>query len=65
MKRTITLEVDDIDFDTIQKEFTSRQAIRRPLPDCESNLTGAMVAEIVRDLVEYREKWEDGRAEGE
>lgn len=59
--RTITLEVDDIDFDTIQKEFSNRQSIRRPLPGCDSSLAGAMVAEIVRDLVEYRERWEADR----
>lgn len=53
--RTITLVVDDDDFRDIQKEFTIRQAQRRVLPDGESELAGAMVGEIVRDLWEYRE----------
>lgn len=59
--RTITLEVDEDDWNTIQNEFARIQAFRDAygpiLPDGESNLAGAMVAEAFRDLEEYREIW--------
>ena len=62
-KREIVLILDEDDWDTIQNEFAQRQADRmddgeggtRPiLPEGESNDAGAMVAEIIRDLDEYR-----------
>ena len=53
MLRTITLELDDMDYDAVQKEFSHRQTRSRDefgtvLPDCDSNLAGAMVAELVQ-----------------
>lgn len=60
--RTITLVLDELDWDAIQSEFAKRQSRRDEdgplLPDGESNLEGAMVAEIVRDLEEYRDLYE-------
>ena len=60
--RTILLELDEDDWNTIQNEFARQQSFRdqdRPmLPDGESNLSGAMVAEAFRNLEEYREIWE-------
>lgn len=62
-KREILLVLDEEDWDTIQSEFARRQASRiydgeggtQPnLPEGESNDAGAMVAEMVRDLEEYR-----------
>jgi hypothetical protein len=61
-KRTITLVLDELDYDAIQNEFAKMQAIRDEdgplLPDGESNLEGGMVAEIVRELNAYRSIWE-------
>ncbi len=54
----IILYCDEDDYAAIQEEFARRQAQGRDLPDGESCLRGAMVGEIVRDLVEYRELWE-------
>lgn len=60
--RTITLELDEDDWDSIQGEIARRQANRDKdgplLPDGESNMVGAMLAEAVRDLQEYRAIWE-------
>jgi hypothetical protein len=60
--RTIILELDEDDWDTIQREFVRQQSCRDEhgplLPDGTSNLAGAMVAEAIRDLEEYRESWE-------
>jgi hypothetical protein len=66
MTRTLTLILDELDHITIQKEIAHRQARSRAidpdgptiLPDGDSNLAGAIVAEIVRDLWEYRALWE-------
>lgn len=59
MTRQIILDCDDDDFDAIQREFAIRQLRRRDgqtcLPDGESNLAGAMVAEMCRDLADYRD----------
>lgn len=69
MKRMILLELDEADWNTIQNEFASRQSDRMSdgkggtipiLPEGESNDAGAMVAEIIRDLEEYRARWLDG-----
>ena len=54
----IVLEVDELDYQAIQTEFAKRQGQRRPLPEGESDLAGAMVAEAIRDLDEYRALWE-------
>lgn len=57
-KRTILLELDQDDWDTIQNEFAKQQANRDEdgplLPDGTSNLAGAMLAEAIRNLDEYR-----------
>jgi hypothetical protein len=63
------LILDDADFDAIQGEIARRQmapAGRWPeggtiLPDGESNLAGALVAEMVRDLGEYRARFDTPR----
>ena len=60
--RRIELILDDDDFDAIQREIAHRQARSRwpdadggtILPEGESNLAGAIVAEMVRELGEYR-----------
>jgi hypothetical protein len=56
--RAITLTLDEADWNAVQAEFARRQAFRdkqgNTLPDGDSNLAGAMVAEVVRDLDEYR-----------
>jgi hypothetical protein len=57
--RTITLVCDEDDWRDIQNEFAKRQAERdqhgQILPDGESNREAAMVAEMARDLREYRD----------
>jgi hypothetical protein len=64
MIRKIELLVDDDDFNAIQKEFALRQVQDRGLPDSEegASLAGRMVAEIIRDLKEYRELWRSEHA---
>jgi hypothetical protein len=61
MNRTIILQLDELDYDCIQEEFARRQANRLDghanLPDGESNLAGAMVAEMVRDYRELSDLW--------
>lgn len=64
--RRIELILDDDDFDTIQKEITHRQVRERwddeqggtVLPEGDSNLAGAILAEVIRDLDEYRSIYE-------
>ena len=64
--RRIELILDDLDFDTIQAEITHRQVRSRSiapdsptiLPDGDSNFAGAIMAEVVRDLNDYRALWE-------
>ena len=51
----VILQLDEDDARVWHEEVSARQRIRRPLPDGESNTAGAMVAEIIRDLNEYRE----------
>ncbi|HYE70359.1 MAG TPA: hypothetical protein VD932_02425 [Aquabacterium sp.] len=68
---TMTLILDDADYATIQEEITLRQTRARKLgtdtygllPDGESNLAGAILAECVRDLRDYRDLM-DKRREG-
>lgn len=56
--RQIILDCDATDYADIQKEFALRQQCRDDrgtlVPDGDSNLSAAMVAEMVRDLEEYR-----------
>lgn len=69
MTRLIILECDDLDYACIQQEIAHRQARSRAiapgsptiLPEGESNLAGSIVAEMVRDLREYRDLMERGR----
>lgn len=53
MTKTLTLELDELDYDTIQKELTLRKG--RPLPDGDGNDEGRMIAECIRDLNDYRD----------
>jgi hypothetical protein len=60
--RTMTLTLDEDDYDAIQKEIADRQVLSRVLypdeptvmPDGDSCLVGAIFAECCRDLEEYR-----------
>ena len=60
--RTITLELDEDDWNTIQGELARQQAFRDAngpiLPDGTSNMAGAIIAEAIRNLEEYRVLWE-------
>jgi hypothetical protein len=70
--RKVELLMDDDDYRDLQKEITHRQSrLRMPdpdrpgrtvvfLPEGESDLAGAIVGEIVRDLWDYRQIWEAG-----
>lgn len=59
---TMTLTLDEDDWNTIQDEISLRQVRSRKLspdgshcvPDGESCLAGAIIAEAIRDLDEYR-----------
>lgn len=69
--RTIILELDEIDYDTVQREIAHRQARSRLinptggtlLPDGDSNMVGAIFAECCRDLIEYRDRFDEERRE--
>ena len=69
--RTMVLELDEEDFATIQGEIAKRQAASRQIapnestiiPDGDSNLAGSLVAEMVRDLDEYRALYESQRSD--
>lgn len=54
---TIVLELDDDDAAAIQGEL-AKHPNRDNLPDGDSNLPGAVLAEAVRSLEEYRDLWE-------
>ena len=59
MTRIIQLECDEEDWDTIQTEFARMQSVRDDkgmysIPEGDSNLAGAMVAELIRGIIEYR-----------
>ena len=60
--RTIILECDDDDFDAIQQEITRGQlqdAAGFPAyGETDSNISGALVGEMVRNLREYRDIYE-------
>lgn len=68
--RTLTLELDEADWDTIQTELARRQAgVRWPdggvvLPEGDSNLAGALIAEMIRDLEEYRAMYDSEHEAG-
>ena len=54
---TMTLVLDEDDYRDIQAEIALRQARggAAMLPDGDSNLAGAYIAEAVRDLTDYRD----------
>lgn len=60
--RELLLTLDEDDWNTIQSELARQQAFRDIdgpiLPDGESNMAGAMIAEAIRNLEEYRDLWE-------
>lgn len=71
MTRQIILELDELDYDTVQGYIADFQANSSRihamsgvksgeaiLPDGESNMVGGIIAECVRDLLEYREIWD-------
>jgi hypothetical protein len=66
MPRTLTLTLDEDDFATLNAEIALRQARSRLvdpagptlMPEGDSCLSGALLAEAVRDLQEYREVWD-------
>lgn len=63
--KKIILELDDLDHEAISGYIASYQAESRKafpgqptmLPDGDSNLAGAIMAECVRNLLEYRAIW--------
>ena len=69
--RQLILELDEIDYDTIQDYMADQQKSsalicqaegtrpRTILPDGDSNLAGALMAECVRNVLEYRSMYED------
>jgi hypothetical protein len=58
--RTMTLSLDEDDWEAIQAEIARRQAASHAaygetlLPEGDSCLAGALIAEMVRDLEDYR-----------
>lgn len=68
--RTIVLDCDEQDYAVIQREIARRQLQRDgqgmySIPDGESNIAGAVFAECIRDLDEYRSLFGERPAEGE
>lgn len=67
--RTITLVLDEDDWNTIQGEIARKQSFRDGdgpiLPEGTSNLAGACIAEAIRDLEEYRAIWEAEHPRGD
>lgn len=59
--KTIVLEVDEADFDTIQRAISVRQGFAGGgcLPDGDGNLAGRYVAEIARGWLEMLEMARD------
>lgn len=65
--KTMKLTLDELDYAAIQEEISLRQVQGRTttLPDRNSCLAGSMIAEMVRDLREYRDLFQDRRDAGE
>lgn len=59
----IRLVLDEADAATVEAEFADRKRPERmeAMPDGESNDDGAIVAEIIRDLNEYRAMYDASR----
>lgn len=60
--RRMELVLDELDYDTIQREIAHRQERSRweddggtIIPEGDSDLAGAIIAEIIRDLDDYRD----------
>lgn len=72
MTRQLLLELDEADWDAVQAYIADYQAASARVramsggkggaivPDGDSNLAGAIMAECVRDLLEYRATWATG-----
>ncbi len=64
--RKILLELDEADAETVDGYIADYQARNQAadggtiVPDGDSNLAGAIMAECVRDLLEYRASWKAG-----
>jgi hypothetical protein len=62
MNRTIELELDEEDYDAVQDAIALYQSLARVpgyptiLPDGDSNLAGAILAQICRGWADYWEK---------
>ena len=54
--RTIALELDQLDYDAIQKAIAYRQSWS-VMPDGGGNVTGRTVAEICRGWLEHKGMW--------
>ncbi len=56
--KTVALELDDLDFDAVQKAISIRQGLMGGglLPDGEGNLAGRIVAEICRGWMEFLDR---------
>ena len=62
--KTIILELDEIDYQDVMSEIARHEAMS-PLPDGRGNVNGRVVAELVRDLREYRDLYDSESSEGE
>ena len=52
--RTMSLEVDELDYQAIQEAITVRQQRPREMPDGGGNRAGRVIADICRAFVDYR-----------
>lgn len=57
-KREIVLQLDELDYAAIQKAIAYRQTWGRgTMPDSDSNVAGAVLAEICRGWLEKKGMW--------
>ena len=63
--KTITLELDEDDFDSVQQAISTRQGLfgGGMLPDGDGNLAGSYVAEICRGWMEFLDAGAGGKGE--
>jgi hypothetical protein len=61
MTHELKLILDDLDYADVMQEIKLRKDQGRPLPDGESSVDAAHIAEIVRDLWDYREMFDAQR----
>jgi len=57
MKRTVVLELDELDFDAVQRAIAYYQVRKNTLPDYDGNLAGACIAETCRGYLDMLGKW--------